>query len=1188
MEVLYLLLGAFSNLPPWMRWVFILISIGSVFGLSMFLTPMIGLIVAGGILLIVLLIGLFQVMLKKRREKRAASFGGSMSENAGATPAEINDPARKARLEDLKRNFDQGVQKFKAAGKNLYELPWYVIVGEPGAGKTEAIRRSGVGFPPGMQDEFQGVGGTINMNWWFTNEAVILDTAGRLIFEEVPTGATSEWREFLAMLKAHRPDCPVNGLLLVIPVDSLIKDSGEEIVRKAGKIATQLEVIQKQLDIRFPVYVVISKCDLLNGFREFFDDLGDVAAQQQMTGWSNPDPLDQPFRPELVDEHIQTVARRLTRRRMGLILDPVARSGGRRADEVDRFFALPHSVSMIGPNLQRYLQTLFLPGQWTSQPLFLRGIYFTSSMREGSALDQELAHALSIAVDELPDWRAWERERSYFLKDIFTAKAFLEKGLVTRATNTRQLVNRRRLILFGSGVAALLCLLAFSIFGFSSLRRSIGDQSGYWARAAEGWNGNVWNPVVRPKGPLEYEYVAQQPVGPGVAGLTKRLFRKGDESLLNFQSQLKDLSETPIQVPWWFRIFSGFGVNIDADRLKAQRIVFQDSAVAPVIGATRERMSGLPAEAKLPDPEARAEANALVSLIRLEMGLIQRKEKLQITPVTGETVLKPLLEYTAKTPGDNPLLALMDWVDTVGDAKGNWPSNWVTAGNSLAINTPIDRGLQRFLSSARAALSSESTVYPLLLELTESVRAFGKAEDALYAATRLNIEPGKVDSMVFGASLKLREQRQTLELKLAEARRVDLFGGGPESLASAYERMLESGRFKLQIALEIAREVDSILSATGNKPEYTLAREIQQKLKPVLDELQAKFSNGVQQLNVAELRGLDQQYMLDGGSGKPFYAARAAIYESCAAVFPAQNYSGTLDLIGAAWKPLAEITEKAGNVRSQASAYTGPASDKLKIISDFCLDRQLDIQNREFVKNYLAQSKKLCLEKLGTPLIYFYSFQSLSEPQTLAAVDLVRRILNDLSKENIAVVLQAYQPQLVELRNRISTLEPICKALYDENRRLRMVQIVLLPRKEQFELSGQRVGIQDFPGIQVRAGPVQHGAVVKYGRPNQAATDSPSEVELGRFTLYEPFHFHFHKVLNDPTIAVDKDAPGDWTAIKLLWERRATRLPDGKRWRVGLAPVEGKLVWLELRFEEPLPPLEEWPTRESLGFELKH
>ena len=96
-----------------------------------------------------------------------------------------------------------------------------------------------------MQDEFQGVGGTINMNWWFTNHAVMLDTAGRLMFEEVKPGETSEWKEFLKLLKKNRPNCPINGLFLVIPSDSLIKDSADRIQKKAGKIAQQLDVIQR-------------------------------------------------------------------------------------------------------------------------------------------------------------------------------------------------------------------------------------------------------------------------------------------------------------------------------------------------------------------------------------------------------------------------------------------------------------------------------------------------------------------------------------------------------------------------------------------------------------------------------------------------------------------------------------------------------------------------------------------------------------------------------------------------------------------------------------------------------------------------------------------------------------------------------------------------------------------------------
>ena len=54
----------------------------------------------------------------------------------------VTDPALRGRLEDLQRNFARGIEKFQTAGKDFYGLPWYVIAGEPGSGKTEAIRHS--------------------------------------------------------------------------------------------------------------------------------------------------------------------------------------------------------------------------------------------------------------------------------------------------------------------------------------------------------------------------------------------------------------------------------------------------------------------------------------------------------------------------------------------------------------------------------------------------------------------------------------------------------------------------------------------------------------------------------------------------------------------------------------------------------------------------------------------------------------------------------------------------------------------------------------------------------------------------------------------------------------------------------------------------------------------------------------
>ncbi len=476
-----LLPASLMNLPRAIRLVLIVAALGAIAG-GVALAPspvnwlILALVVVG-----VLVLALYGITLRALDKRRVSPFQMSLGENTGASPKQVRDPEARARIDELRTKFEEGASVFHQHGKDLYSIPWYLIVGEPGSGKTEAVRHSGVGFPPGLQDELQGAGGTLNMNWWFTNHAVILDTAGRLLFEEVEAGSTSEWREFLKLLRSARPNCPVNGMLLVIPADSLIRDTGEEIETKAGRIAEQLDHIQRALGVRFPVFVVITKADLINGFREFFDDMTDPSVQHQMLGWSNPAPLDSGFDPEAVEEHLRTVRERLLRRRLRLL--GAAGSGVESGiDRADAMYAFPDSMMKMAPRLRRYLEMVFVQGEWSTRPLFLRGIYFTSSMREGSALDQDLAEVLGVDVESLPEGRAWERDRSYFLKDLFLSKVFKERGLVTRAASTSKTKRRRQAAVLSAGFLMVVGVGLLTWLGDRQLREAIIGPSEFWTR----------------------------------------------------------------------------------------------------------------------------------------------------------------------------------------------------------------------------------------------------------------------------------------------------------------------------------------------------------------------------------------------------------------------------------------------------------------------------------------------------------------------------------------------------------------------------------------------------------------------------------------------------------------------------------------------------------------------------------
>lgn len=444
-----------------------------------------------GGLAIALLFAIIRLIHMRRERKRAAILQGALVENTAAAGSGLSDADERARLDQIRKDFEEGLEKFRASGKDVSSptMPWYLLVGEPGSGKTEVVRHCNVGFPPGLNKELQGSGGTLNMDWWFTNHAVVIDTAGRLMFND-----TTEWRELLGLLTKTRPQCPINGLLLVIPTDSLLQDTSEQIQEKATRIASQLNAIQRTLDVRFPVFVIVTKSDKLTGFRQFFETLEDPQLQHQILGWSNavsPDNIDEPFQPELVDNHLQTVRKRLIARRMALLMDPpdppetVSDDEPKPIDRVDALYSFPDELKRIAPRLRRYLELIFTAGEWSPRPLFLRGIYFTSSMQEGAELDTALAEMLGVTVGGLPEGGAWRKDKAYFLRDLFMEKVFPERGLVTRASNAAKQYRRNRLAVIGAGAAAVLLFFGLFIWTLSDFRESIDQPSQFWQQIAD-------------------------------------------------------------------------------------------------------------------------------------------------------------------------------------------------------------------------------------------------------------------------------------------------------------------------------------------------------------------------------------------------------------------------------------------------------------------------------------------------------------------------------------------------------------------------------------------------------------------------------------------------------------------------------------------------------------------------------
>ena len=158
--------------------------------------------------------------------------------------------------------------------RSVYDLPWYILIGVPGSGKSTALLNSGLDFP--LRDRMgvesvRGVGGTRNCDWWFTNRAVVIDTAGRYTAQESADRRDARgWESFLGLLRRYRPRQPINGVILSVSVADLLEQTPTERALHARALKQRVQELKNRLGVVFPVYMVLTKTDLLEGFTETF------------------------------------------------------------------------------------------------------------------------------------------------------------------------------------------------------------------------------------------------------------------------------------------------------------------------------------------------------------------------------------------------------------------------------------------------------------------------------------------------------------------------------------------------------------------------------------------------------------------------------------------------------------------------------------------------------------------------------------------------------------------------------------------------------------------------------------------------------------------------------------------------------------------------------------------------------
>ncbi len=339
---------------------------------------------------IVLLIGF--VVSRRSAQKEAAKKAEAEAKKGDDSGGDKAPKTVKAtgKFPELNTNADEAfkfLQESQLGGAKgreaVYALPFYIFAGLPQSGKTSLVLSSGLNFqnlPSQRQSEQKFIRPTRSVDWRMTSEAVILDTAGRYQAEGIDQ---EEWAGISDVLKKNRSVRPLDGFVLVVDSAKLMTEDDAEIEQHAKTLRARLDEMVQLTKTRFPVYLVFSNADTIEGFRDSFSTSN---REGQKFVWGATFPLEKtPQAHSLFDSEFDLLYDALMKRRLLRLSAPFP------PIRQLRIFNFPLHFNSTRRKLGQFVTALFRPNPFNESPMF-RGFYFVGNVSTaGSAQGQTAA-----------------------------------------------------------------------------------------------------------------------------------------------------------------------------------------------------------------------------------------------------------------------------------------------------------------------------------------------------------------------------------------------------------------------------------------------------------------------------------------------------------------------------------------------------------------------------------------------------------------------------------------------------------------------------------------------------------------------------------------------------------------------------------------------------------------------------
>ncbi|SHH79413.1 Intracellular multiplication and human macrophage-killing [Vibrio aerogenes CECT 7868] len=374
-------------------------------------------------------------------------------------PIKLLEEKQEAELNKVIANMRKNINKRDF----LYTHPWYLVLGLENAGKTSLINRSGQNFTMTsvMRASGQKSENPYSFDWWIGDKAVVIDPDGELLTQghrDADTDGEMErrlWKHFVEWLERTRNRRPLNGIVLALDVSHLASVKASERKAYASILRARVREIVETMSIQLPVYIALTKLDLLYGFEPFFKNFTKEQREEALgfTFQLKPDDDDDQWLAEFENEYgqfVDTVNEML----------PVSASAPMELDERNGIYSFSRQVAGLKDILTQFLREALGNDQYSLSAI-VRGVYFTSVYQQGvpsNAFDDAASrrYGLEHAINKA---QIAKNSTVYFTNQLFTKIIYTESGLAS--DNKKVIKQKRRLLMLSTVACSIVTLLLF-------------------------------------------------------------------------------------------------------------------------------------------------------------------------------------------------------------------------------------------------------------------------------------------------------------------------------------------------------------------------------------------------------------------------------------------------------------------------------------------------------------------------------------------------------------------------------------------------------------------------------------------------------------------------------------------------------------------------------------------------------